>query len=67
VTAQDDWQHWCDRFGKIRNTMIPLFQGFAKAIKDIPGGSRRATDSTGTCPGHPDDRLLEPRERRSSS
>ena len=42
-------------------------QGFAKAIKDIPGGSRGAMGSTGTCPGHSDDRLPGPRERRSSS
>ena len=32
-------------------------QGFATAIKDIPGGSRGAMGSTGTCPGHSDDRL----------
>jgi hypothetical protein len=25
VTAQDDWQHWCDWFGKIRNSMIRLY------------------------------------------
>ena len=35
-------------------------QGFATAIKDIPGGSRGAMGSTGTCPGHSDDRLPGP-------
>ena len=42
-------------------------QGFAKTMKDIPGGSRRATGSTGTCPGYCDGRPRGPGERRSSS
>ena len=69
MTAQDDWQHWYDRFGKIRNGMIRLFHdraiwrtilamlhaspGVARGSFGEPPTSRRATDRHDAPPGEP--------------